>query len=209
METVNNRRLLESYLRQRGISELFVTCKPRFYLLHYSPGELLTSPFSPSTYFQFIVDGELLLYDMPDESSINTLVTAYNRIFTLGDIELLDTGFTPLFVEAKTDVYSAAIYLEQYKEALLNEPKFLRYLCVGLAQKLQGATADSNRSSLRERVAHSLRMAEPGQTVTDIVRIAKSLNVSNRQLLRVLKAFCGAGVLAHEKKGVYRVLKKP
>ena len=209
METVNNPRLPESYLRQYGISDLFVTFKPRFYLLHYFPGELLTSPFSPSRYFQFIVDGRLLLYEMRDESSVNPIVTAYNQIFALGDIEFLDTGFTPLSAEAKTDVFSAAIYLEQCKDALLNELKFLRCLCIGFAQKLQSAITDSNRSSLRERVAHFLRLAEPGQPITDIARIAKSLNVSNRHLLRILKEYCNAGVLEHEKKGVYRLVHKP
>lgn len=134
---------------------------------------------------------------------------AYNQIFALGDIEFLDTGFTPLSAEAKTDVFSAAIYLEQCKDALLNELKFLRCLCIGFAQKLQSAITDSNRSSLRERVAHFLRLAEPGQPITDIARIAKSLNVSNRHLLRILKEYCNAGVLEHEKKGVYRLVHKP
>ena len=39
--------------------------------------------------------------------------------------------------------------------------------------------------------------------------MAGNLNVSSRQLMRVLKEFCDLGVLEHEKKGVYRVLKKP
>ena len=85
----------------------------------------------------------------------------------------------------------------------------LRCLCIGFAQKLQSAITDSNRSSLRERVAHFLRLAEPGQPITDIARIAKSLNVSNRQFLRVLKELCEEGVLEHEKKGVYRLLRLP
>ena len=209
METLNNRKLLNSYLKQRGISDLFTTCKPNFYLFHYAPGELLTNPFSPSTYFQFVVDGELLLYDMPDESSVNTLVTAFNQVVTLGDIELLDADFEPFFVEARTEVYSVALYLDQYKEVLLNEPAFLRYLCLSLAQKLRGATEASHQATLKDRVYQSLKRAEPGQAVTNIAHVAKSLNVSTRQLLRVLNAFCEDGVLIHERKGVYRIAKLP
>ncbi len=209
METIHDRRRLELYLKEYGIRELFTTFEPVFYLLHYARGELLTNPFSPSSYFQFIVDGELLLYDMPDESSICTLVTNYHQIVTLGDVELLDTDFIPFFVEAKTDVFSVAIFLNQYKEAMLNEPKFLRYLCVALSQKLQGATAASQNITLKERVERSLRRAEPGQEITGIAHLSKSLNVSSRQLLRVLNECCKDGVLIHEKKGVYRVVKLP
>ncbi len=209
METLNNNKLLETYLEQGGITKLFNRCRPRFYLLHYLPGDLITSPFSPTPFFHFLVDGEILLYDMPDESTVNTVVTAYNWVRTLGDIELFDAGFTPLFVEAKTDVLSVAFYLDQNREILLNEPAFLRYLCTGFAQKLKGATVDSSSVSLRNRIRSSLSLMEPGQTISGVAHIAKSLNVSNRQLLRVLKEFCDAGILEHEKKGVYRLMRKP
>ena len=66
METVNNPRLRDRYLQERRILQHFSTCVPSFLLLHYLPGELLTNPFSPSRYLQFVVDGDLPLHDMPD-----------------------------------------------------------------------------------------------------------------------------------------------
>ena len=129
METVNDRKLRDYYLEKRRIHDLFSTCVPNFFLLHYQPGELLTNPFSPSQYLQFVVEGELLLYDMPDEDSTVMLQTSYNEVNLLGEVELLDAQFTPFFVEARTDVYTLALYLEQYQQILLNDPAFLRYLC--------------------------------------------------------------------------------
>lgn len=182
---------------------------PQFFLLHYSPGELLTNPFSPSRYFQFIVEGELLLYDMPDEESTIMLQTTYNEVRMLGEVEILDAQFTPFFVEARTDVYTLAIYLEQYQQTLLNDPVFLRYLCTSLANKLSGAVAASAHIPLKKRVLLSLQYAEESQTLTNIGQLAKSLNVSNRQMLRVLKDLCAEGILEHSQKGVYRILQKP
>ena len=209
METVNDRKLRDDYLEKRRIYDLFSTCVPNFFLLHYQPGELLTNPFSPSQYLQFVVEGELLLYDMPDEDSTVMLQTSYNEINLLGEVELLDAQFTPFFVEARTDVYTLALYLEQYQQILLNDPAFLCYLCSCLAAKLNGAVASSVQMPLKKRVALSLQYADDSQCITDIGRLAKTFNVSNRQLLRVLKDFCREGILEHSQKGVYRILKKP
>ena len=209
METVNDRKLRDYYLEKRRIHDLFSTCVPNFFLLHYQPGELLTNPFSPSQYLQFVVEGELLLYDMPDEDSTVMLQTYYNEVNLLGEVELLDAQFTPFFVEARTDVYTLALYLDQYQQILLNDPAFLRYLCSCLASKLNGAVASSMQMPLKKRVALSLQYADDSQCITDIGRLAKTFNVSNRQLLRVLKDFCQEGILEHSQKGVYRILKKP
>ena len=210
METVNSPRLRESYLKKCGVAEMFSPKHmPHFLLLHYFPGELLTTPFSPSVYFQLIVDGDLLLYDMPDEASTVSLQTTYVDLKMLGEMELLDTSFTPFFVEAKSDVYTLALHLDSHREQLLQDPVFLRCLCRSLAEKLNGAVVSSRRMPLRTMVEASLRHSKPGERITDIGRIAESLNVSNRQLLRVLKEYCELGVLKHEQKGVYVVLRKP
>ena len=207
METINDRNLLASYLSSRGIRSHFGTELPRFFLFHYAPGELLTNPFSPSKYLQFIVEGDLLLYNMPDEESTVMLQTTYNEVQFLGEVELLDAKFTPFFVEAKTDVYTLAIYLDQYRQMLLNDPVFLRFLCVCLANKLNGAVVSSMKMPLKQRVIKALAHAEAEDCISDIGHRADVLNVSKRQLMRVLKELCGEGILAHEKKGVYRILK--
>ena len=209
METLHNPALRDRYIREKKLKALFSTEMPNFMLLHYSPGDLLTTPFSPSQMLQFVVEGDVLLYQMPDEESFTSIPTTYNEVSVLGDVELINAHFMPFFVEAKTDVYTLAVGLEHYRQQLLGDPVFLCFLCRNFADKLNGAVASTRRFSLRERVGRSLMLAEPGQQITDIARLAGSINVSPRQLIRVMKEFCEAGVLAHEKKGVYRVLKKP
>ena len=209
METIHNHRLYDQYIDSRQIRSLFTGELPHFLLLRDAPGDLLTNPFSPSGYLQLVVDGDLLLYDMPDENSTVSLQTDFHEVNVLGDIELLGVPFTPLFVQAKTEVYTLALHLEQHRQRLLSDPAFLLYLCRSMAEKLNGAVKASSQMTLRQRVQRSLRFAEPGQHISGVGSIAESLNVSSRQLMRVLKEFCDLGVLEHEKKGVYRVLKKP
>lgn len=209
METIQDPKLLENYMTKCDIRSLFGGPVPRFLLLRYSPGELLTTPFSPSEYIQFVVEGELFLYEMLDEESTVTIQTDNNDISILGDIELIDAEFTPFFVEAKSTVYTLAVYLEQYREQLLKDPVFLLHLCRLLANKLNGAVVSSRHGSLRERVNMAIRQAKVGEQLSSIGHMARLFNVSTRQLLRVLKELCNQGVLEHQDKGVYIVLKKP
>lgn len=62
METIQDPKLLERYMVKSDIRTLFSGQVPRFFLLRFAPGELMTTPFSPSKYLQFVVEGEVFLY---------------------------------------------------------------------------------------------------------------------------------------------------
>ena len=209
METLNDPIRLNQLIEDLHIKEHFGAELPYFLLMHYHPGELLTTPFSPNRYLQFIAEGDLLLYDMPDEDQTIMLQTNYNDVNLIGEMELLDAEFQPFFVEAASEVYTLAVYLDSYRDRLLNDPVFLRFICMTLSNKLTGAVRATSSEPLRSRVVRSLRHAEPGDRFREISSLAIRLGVSNRQLLRVLKALCEEGVLEHEKKGQYRILRKP
>ena len=209
LEIVNNPALLSRFLRENRIEERFSSCKPKFILLHYRAGDLLSTPFQTNPYLQFVVKGDLLLYDMPNEESTVSLPTSYTEIGVLGEMELVDQDFTTFFVEATSEVYTVALYVEHYREELLNDTAFLRYLCRNLSHKLRNATETTTRLALKDRIALYISRMEPEDAITGISHLARQLNVSERQLLRVLKSYCGEGILRHEKAGVYRVVRKP
>lgn len=95
----NGREKYGNHQRPETAERLYTPARDRRHVLrHYSPGELLTNPFSPSEYLQFIVEGTVLLYDMPDEESTVILQTTNNKVEILGDLELLDAKFTPPFL---------------------------------------------------------------------------------------------------------------
>ena len=125
------------------------------------------------------------------------------------NMELLDVDFVPFFVEARTDVYTAAFYLEQYRSSLLQDPVFLCLVCRSLAGKLRGATDVSLHIGLRNRLAAYIDRKGVGYEIKGVSSLSEQLNVSERQMIRVLKSFCNEGRLRHEKAGVYRVLPHP
>ena len=79
----------------------------------------------------------------------------------------------------------------------------IRFSCaisLCLSNKLNGAAVSSFKIPLRQRVGMSLQYFLLGSHISDIGQLANFLNVSSRQLLRVLKEYCEEGILEHEKK---------
>ena len=61
---------------------------------------------------------------------------------------------------------------------------------------------------LKKRMEIYIEMAESSVPIKNISHLAKTFNVSNRQLLRVLNTLCAEGVLEHSRKGSYRIAGK-
>ena len=59
---------------------------------------------------------------------------------------------------------------------------------------------------LKARLSAYLERLGPDTEIRGVARLAEQLNVSERQMIRVLKAFCEEGRLTRVKAGVYRVL---
>lgn len=209
MKIIRDQRLLQYYLEKRQIMSHFSTFVPEVQLLYYAPGELLTNPFSPSHYLQLVVDGDLLLYEMPDENSTVQIHATYQEVLLLGEIELLDNRFTPFFVEAASDVYSVSLIVDRYRDRLLRDPAFLLHVCHSLSAKLSSAVASTVSTPLKDRMLRYLISIESDRPITDIARLAASFHVSLRQMLRVLRELCVAGILEKRKKGEYILVKKP
>ena len=208
MITMKSNKVLEHYIALGGIDDYFSTFNPKLMLFRYNPGEYLASPFSPLEYLQFLVEGQVHLYRMPDEASTVSIGASYRKIQVIGEMELLDPHFIPFFVEAATEVTTVALHIGQNREQLMKDPAFLRMLCVSLSKKLEDATQQSERLPLRALVRNSMRHMEPGECITGIGKLAESVNVSTRQLIRVLNEYCELGVLKHEQRGVYRIIRK-
>ena len=184
------------------------SCDPVFVLHHYRPGELLASPFEKNRYLQFIVEGEILLYDMPSADSFTSVGTPFYYANLIGENELVDPDFRTFFVEAKTDVYTLALSVEEYGDRLMNDNVFLRYVCRTMSRKLDNVIKISHKVTLREQMMRYLAMTDCTKPIHDLQHLAQLLHVSSRQLSRTLIELCDEGYLEREKKGVYRITDK-
>ena len=207
MERISSQKKINNYLSQYSIMESF-SFHPEFKLYHYSPGEIISGPFEEVRALQFIVEGEILVYEMPTEESFFYVQTPYLDAKMIGEVELVDPDFQSGFVEAKTDVYTLALPLSEYRERLINDPVFLLTVCRTLSRKLNGIVKNSYRRPLKEQVTKYIINSGPGGTIHNIDRFASLLNVSSRQLLRVLKDLCEEGYLEHPQKGSYIITDK-
>lgn len=206
MDIVRDSARLGRYLEGSGIRDCF-SSDPPFQLLHFSPGELVTTAFSRPDYLFFVVEGRLSLYDMPDEETIIFLETDFRDVTMIGEIEVFDPEYESFFVEAVTDVFAIAIPLEQYRETLLNDPKFLLHICRSLEAKLSAAVSSSFHGTLREKMDRRIRMHSSGEHIRNVSALAMKFGVSRRQVLRVLRSLCDEGVLRREGHGDYVILR--
>lgn len=205
MEIINDKTRLESILNEKGIRKCFGLSEPRFQLMHFSPGELLTTAFSRTEYLLFVVEGSLILYDMPDEESVVHIETAFNDVNILGEIEVFDEDYESFFVEATSDVYAIGLRLESEREELLKDPVFLLNVCRSLEAKLNGAVLSAYGGNLKGKIKKRIARLGKGGHIRDISHLASVYGASPRQLMRVLKSFCDEGVLEHTGKGDYLI----
>ena len=151
LEIISSEKMIREQVRSSGVLEYF-SFEPSFQLNHYHPGELLTSPFERNRYLQFIVEGEVLLYDMPSEDSVAAIDSPFARVEVIGETELIDPNFPTFFVEAKSDVYALALPLAEYRESLLNDNQFLRFISASLTKKLSHATSPIQKLPAKEQL---------------------------------------------------------
>ena len=208
MEVIAAPSRVEAYLKKYGIQEHF-SCRPAFALRHYSPGELLASPFARTRFLQFIVEGRVMLYDMPDEDTVAGIETPAYRATLIGDAELFNPGFPTFFVEAKTEVYTLALSLDEYRDRLLEDNAFLRFCCFTFTEKLSHATSAEQKLPVREQLLKFIEKAVPDEPIRNLTHLALLLHTSTRHLARVFRELCEEGVLERKKKGVYRIRRQP
>jgi len=206
MNIVSSPDRVDAYLKEYRIAEFF-SCDPVFTLRRYLPGEMLTSPFAQTRLLQFIVEGEVILYDMPNEDTVAEIETPAHKARMIGDAELFDPDFPTFFVEAKTEVYTLSLPLKEYRGKLLDDNTFLRYLCRGFTVKLAAATSPEYRLPLREQLVRYIESSDKDTPIRDMKHLAYLLHTSTRNLSRALNSLCEEGLLERSKKGVYLIRK--
>ena len=197
------------YIKKYDVMRYFSTSEPVFTLHHYLPGELLASPFEECEFVQIIVEGELLLYEMPSEDSFSMVHTPYYHARLIGEIELFNPSFQTFFVEAKTDVFTLALSYKEYREKLLHDCVFLLSVCQSLAEKLEHAVQTGNKIPLKAQVLKYISLANPAEPIQDINHFSHMFHVSQRQMIRTLNELCAEQYLTHPKKGTYLIATDP
>ena len=208
MKRINDKALLESYLKRFGIPELFEQKDIVFELHEYEKGEILNSKDNAKEYVQFLVEGSVAIYHVRYDGELSKLCLL-DRFGFLGDIELCGNIKLPLLIEAHSDIICVNMSLIGQLEKIMNDNRFLRFIANSLAEKLAiFVRLEVITMNLEERVIGYLKNETKDGTFKGVETMAVRIRCSRRQLQRVLKSMVEKGILIKEKKGQYRLIKE-
>lgn len=229
---VDDKELLKKYVMKYQMEDIFTNdMKEHMELFHFKKFEYLVKEDDTIQKLLFLVQGKAKVFtNLSNGKSL--LLCFYQNFRVLGDIEVIGDnklgtnvgdGFTNINgdkavtnVQAIEDTYCIGISYEKVRKYLLEDSKFLRYMCVSLGVKL---TRCSKNSSINLLYPLENRLASYLYTTGErdrnrrncicfnenLTQIAELLGTSYRHLLRTLNHLCEKSILKKTEKG-YEVL---
>lgn len=206
MRELINPALKKSYLDHYRILELFDTPNMNFLLFAYNKGELISMATDVHNFLLFVVKGSIRIYSIRADGS-KFQIKRLSGFLLLGDVEFGGAPNHQLIIEATEEVHCIALPYYYYREELLHDNRFLRYLVESLSEKLSlFSIGESSFHNLEEKLLHFMQNECPEGELRGVENTADHLHCSRRQLQRLLKRLIDAGKIEKIAKGKYRLL---
>lgn len=178
---------------------------PNMKLLTFPKNTFIYSRPEHKKYVYFLLSGKLQVYATM-ENGRQMLVRQCEEFIFLGDMELLGYREASNMTETVTECTFLAMDISMCREELMQDRKFLRFLCDSLAEKINyfARIQFRNRANTpREKVAiYILQEAdEKGCLRANLRNAAEYLAVSYRHLHRILGEFVEQGILKRAERG--------
>lgn len=205
MKKVHSPEKLYYYINKYQMQEHFSTDLSSIAeLLCYDKKELLIHQDSKSSYLLFLMEGEVKIYTYSASSYVQTRQYYIANAQIIGEVSGFWDFSSCANVAALTPCTCIGIYLPRYRDLLLNDNPFLRYLNRQMSERLsmQGCFTEP----LEIRLAKFLKShSVENKFVFNLTECADILNASNRHLFRTLNQLCTHHILQKEAKG-YRII---
>lgn len=211
MIKVENASKLQEYIEKFKLDSLFIDNMREYMELYVfdkydyicREEEYLESMF-------FLVEGKAKV-SKHMENGKSLLISFYNPLTIIGDVEFIRNNKTDCSVQAIKDTYCIGINFEVVRSVLIKDCRFLVKICDYLSEKL---TNGSNNSSINQLYPLENRLASYIIAFANIddkkikkfifrenyAEIAELLGTSYRHLNRTLNKLCIEGVLKKNKK---------
>ena len=208
MINVKNKSLLDKYVNNTGISKLFSQDITNLLeLFSLNKGDFLISEGECSDYLYFLVSGKLKVFSHSTSGKIMSL-TLFNSFEIIGETCSLWNKPPTASVQAVSKAYCIGISMK-YRDLLLNDIIFLRYICQNLGERLSymnNTTCINLYESLESRLASFiLKTEKDGVFSYNLTECAELLCTSYRHLLRIINLFCSTNKLIKNGKS-YRII---
>ena len=206
MKTRDFKRM-EKYIAEYGIDEIFSNdMRPFMELFLFEKGEYICRDGENIDYLLFLVEGKAKVY-VTLSNGKSLLLYFYKGFKVIGDMEMINLQSVSVNLQAIEDTYCIGISIENVRKYLLEDAKFLRFVCVSLGEKLSSCSKNSSINllyPLENRLASYIIATEEimdcdGRKALvfneNLTEIAELLGTSYRHLLRTLSALCKKGLL--------------
>ena len=208
MINVKNQELLDKYVNNTGISKLFSQdISNLLELFSLNKGDFLINEGECSDYLYFLVSGKLKVFSHSTSGKIMSL-TLFNSFEIVGETCSLWNKPPTASVQATSKAYCIGISMK-YRDLLLNDVIFLRYICQNLGERLSymnNTTCINLYESLESRLASFiLKTEKDGIFSYNLTECAELLCTSYRHLLRIINLFCSTNKLIKNGKS-YRII---
>lgn len=207
MEILKNEKLLARILEEYHIADFFEDIekyKSGLKLITFSKNTFLYSRPEHRKYAYFLISGKLSIYAVA-ENGKQMLVRYCDDFIFLGDMELLGYEEPSNMTETVTECLFLALDMSLMRAELMQDKKFLRFLCGSLAEKISyfASMQFRNRAgSPQQKVAfHILEKLEQGYFKENLRWTAELLDISYRHLHRILGEFVDKGILVRTERG--------
>lgn len=159
-------------------------------------------------YFYFVAEGQAKAYLTHSNGKVSLVNFLYAPCF-IGEMELLNAQQKAVGIQAIITVTCIALPMQRLRNILLQDPVFLRELCIYLSKK-----ADSNSRTYTHNIAYPLEnrlarfiqvTAHSGIYSERHTEASEYLGVTYRHLLYVIASFVKRGIL-QKTSGGYRII---
>lgn len=206
MKTIDNKKILENMIEKYNIPDLFSNdIRPFLKLYYYRKNDYIVKHGDKLDTFLFQVSGKAKVY-VPTSNGKSLLLTFYEPFKVFGDLEFIGDIVANTNVQVIEDTYCVGVSLQILKEKFIDDPKFLRFVCSSLGDKL---LQSSNNSSinllfpLENRLSsYIIATSERKKGLEDdlvfkgnLTEVSELLGTSYRHLLRTLQKLCEKKIL--------------
>ena len=208
MAKVKNKALLDEYINSTGITKLFSQNISKYLdLFSFKKGDFLINEGECSEHLFFLVSGAIKVFSYSTSGKVMYL-SHFNSFEIIGEACSLWKKSPTASVQATSKVHCIGISMK-YRQLLLNDIIFLRYICENLSERLSymnNTTCTNLYESLESRLASFiLRTEKNGVFSYNLTECAELLCASYRHLLRVVNLFCNTNILSKDGKS-YTIL---
>lgn len=196
---------MNDYIKIHGIESIFTNDMTSYMeLFLFKKNDHICKESIEVKYIYFFVEGKAKVYTTLSNGK-SLLLYFYQNFRVLGDVELVGSKYAQTNVQAIDDVYCIGIAYDKARIHLLNDAKFLRFVCNSLGEKLNRCSKngsinllyplDSRLASYMLVVSKNTKSDDKDHIIfkENLTEIAELLGTSYRHLLRTLNSFIENG----------------